>query len=160
MPCAASHQMPKFVSRWAFGYFLGGQGVQSSFGAGCDIPVGAVNPLCLQHDRWPWLEETSSNTGMFPPHHFLPFGCWKTCTHGWLAGMASIWCVWAWWPLLQAGESLVGDGQNKIFWHDNSEDSGPLSKCTWEKESKNVCVCVKTGKFWVTVSWGWTLRSA
>lgn len=31
----------------AFGYFLGGQGVQSSFGAGCDIPVGAVNPLYL-----------------------------------------------------------------------------------------------------------------
>lgn len=34
----------------AFGYFLGGQGVQSSFGAGYDTPVGAVNPLYLQQD--------------------------------------------------------------------------------------------------------------
>lgn len=70
MPHAASHQMPKFVSRWGFWIFSWRSGGSDQLRHRMWYSCGCCKSFYLQRDELLWLEEMSSNTGMSLPHHF------------------------------------------------------------------------------------------
>lgn len=143
MPHAASHQMPKFVSRWGFWIFSWRSGGSDQLRHRMWYSCGCCKSFYLQQNELLWLEEMSSNTGVSLPHYFclwvleelhavgdlqgwLTFGVCELGDHYRRLGRA-------WWVMARAKLSDIN----------NSEDAGPLSKYTWERSPKiYICVCV------------------